>query len=575
MRTIIGLSLLTLILSACLAAPGTTPPPAASPATPTPTTETPEQDSGTSSQEQPVLLPEEAPPAGAEAEFTTDFSRHSVPYSEILSGGPPKDGIPAIESPTFIPIEEADAWLGPQEPVILLKTENQVRAYPIQILMWHEIVNDRIADLPVLISYCPLCNTAIAFESRIDGQDLDFGTTGRLRYSNLIMYDRQTESWWQQATGEAIAGELTGRQLKFLPVTIVAWETFKTAHPDGTVLSKDTGHTRNYGQNPYTGYDDTNSSPFLYQGPETPETLPAMARVLTVDMNGETVAYPYEVMESARVTNDTVGNTQIVVLWEPGTASALDAGRIAEGRDVGTAMAFSRSLDGQTLTFTYNEGRILDQETGSEWNTMGRAIAGPQTDNQLEAIVGINHFWFSWAAFKPETRIYQSTSNDTSAKETPPSTPAVSLSADIEILVYQGEAMLGGEQVMFSDILAQGKPVVLQFWAGLCPFCRKEMPEIQAAYERYKDTVLVVGLDIGAFTGLGNEEDARALLKELAITFPAGTTPDITAMQAYKVTGVPTTLFFKPNGELVEQWRGVLTEKQLTDYIEALLEASN
>ncbi|NIN68937.1 MAG: DUF3179 domain-containing protein, partial [Anaerolineae bacterium] len=142
------------------------------------------------------------------------------PYSEILSGGPPKDGIPAIDAPKFISVEEADEWLQPQEPVVLVQVGDDARAYPIQILMWHEIVNDTIGEVPVAVTYCPLCNTGVAFERTFDGQVLDFGTTGRLRYSNLIMYDRQTETWWQQATGEGIVGEYALRQLTFVPASM-------------------------------------------------------------------------------------------------------------------------------------------------------------------------------------------------------------------------------------------------------------------------------------------------------------------------------------------------------------------
>jgi hypothetical protein len=354
----------------------------------------------------PTLLPEEPPPPGT-GQFATDFSQHSVPYSEILSGGPPKDGIPAIDSPQFVSVGEADAWLKPQEPVILFQLGDDVRAYPIQILMWHEIVNDTVGGVPVTVTFCPLCNTAIAFERTLDGRVLDFGTTGRLRFSNLVMYDRQTESWWQQASGEAIAGEFTGRQLKFLPASIISWADFKAAYPEGEVLSRETGYSRNYGHNPYTGYDDVNRSPFLYRGPQTPGVLPAMARVLTVDLHGEAVAYPYDVLQEVHVVNDSVGGTPLLVLWTPGTASALDASNVASGRDVGASNAFSRELEGRTLTFAFKGDQITDEETGSEWNVLGQAVNGPLAGSQLTPVVGINHFWFSWAAFKPETRVYQ------------------------------------------------------------------------------------------------------------------------------------------------------------------------
>ncbi|NIO68871.1 MAG: DUF3179 domain-containing protein [Anaerolineae bacterium] len=536
------------------AEPSATPSPSAIPTTP------------------PTLLPEESPPAGAESQFSTDFSKHSVPYSEILSGGPPKDGIPAIDDPKFVSVEEADAWLQPQEPVVLVQVKDDARAYPIQIFMWHEIVNDTVGGVPVTVTFCPLCNTGVAFERTFEGQVLDFGTTGRLRFSNLIMYDRQTETWWQQATGEGIAGEFTGRQLTFVPASMISWADFKATYPDGKVLSRETGYSRDYGRNPYTGYDDVNRSPFLYVGPETPGTLPPMARVVTVDLNGEAVGYPYDVLQEVHVVNDTVGGVPIVVLWAPGTASALDAGSVAGGDDVGAATTFSRELDGQTLTFVFDGDRILDEQTGSEWDVLGQAVSGSLAGSQLTPVVSINHFWFSWAAFRPETRVY---GPDQPTSATPSTVPESSeLTSDFEITVYQGQDVLGGQSVRFSEVLAQGKPVVLNMWAGLCPICRTEMPELQEAYEKYEDRVLIVGVDIGPFVGLGGEEEALALLDELQITYPAGATADVTVMRDYKVLGTPATYFFKPNGEIIQQWNGFLTGDQLNGYIETLLEAS-
>jgi hypothetical protein len=355
----------------------------------------------------PTLLPDEAPPARAESEFKTDFSKHNVRYSEILSGGPPKDGIPALKDPQFVSVSEAEAWLKPVEPIILVQVEDQARAYPIQVLIWHEIVNDTVGGEPLVVTFCPLCNTAIAFKRTVNGQALDFGTTGRLRYSNLIMYDRQTETWWQQATGEAIAGELTGTQLEFYPAVIISWQDFKTSYPQGTVLSRETGFSRDYGHNPYIGYDDVNNPPFLYQGPTTPDQLPPIARVLTIDLNGEAVAYPYETLEKLGAVNDTVGGTEVVIFWQSGTVSPLEGASTASGRDVGTAAAFSRQVNRQTLTFVTEEGTITDKETGTTWNILGTATNGSLADMQLTPVVSINHFWFSWAAFMPETRIYQ------------------------------------------------------------------------------------------------------------------------------------------------------------------------
>jgi hypothetical protein len=357
---------------------------------------------------QPVVRgSSEEPPEGATEEFITDFTEHSVPYTEIRSGGPPKDGIPAIDEPSFVRVDEANAWLEPQEPVILLRIEDDVKAYPIQIVMWHEIVNDTVGGRPVAVTFCPLCNTAVAFEGTVDGRELTFGITGRLRFSNLIMYDRQTESWWQQATGEAIAGEFTGTRLRSLPAPIVSWADFRSANPDGEVLSRETGFSRDYGQNPYAGYDDVDSSPFLYNGPDTPRDLPPMARVITVDSEEESVAYPYEVLRESPAINDVVNGEPLVVLWQEGTASALDESSIDAGRDVGSAGIFSRRLGGKTLKFRSEGDVILDEETGSEWNVLGEAVAGELEGSRLEPVVSIDHFWFSWAAFRPETRVYE------------------------------------------------------------------------------------------------------------------------------------------------------------------------
>ncbi|MDE0228324.1 MAG: DUF3179 domain-containing protein [Spirochaetaceae bacterium] len=354
----------------------------------------------------PELLAEEPAPRGAAREFKTDFARHTVPYSDVLSGGPPKDGIPAIDRPDFVSVADADGWLGELEPVVLVEAGGVAKAYPLQVLTWHEIVNDEVGGVPISVTFCPLCNTAIGFQRAFDGQVLDFGTTGRLRFSNLIMYDRQTETWWQQATGAGIAGKYAGSQLAFYPANIVSWQEFRDRYPDAEVLSRNTGYSRAYGRNPYAGYDNVNNRPFLYRGPATPDALPPMARVLTVDLPEEAVAYPYETLQEVRVINDTVAQAPVAVFWQPGTASALDSGSIAAGRDVGTGASFSRRLDGRVLDFEWSDGAIRDSQTASTWSLLGEATAGPLQGSKLEAVVSINHFWFSWAAFRPETRIY-------------------------------------------------------------------------------------------------------------------------------------------------------------------------
>jgi hypothetical protein len=348
----------------------------------------------------------EAPDPRAAKEFRTDFGKHSVSYDEIMSGGPPKDGIPALTTPEFTTVSEAGQWLKPKEPVILLEVEGDARAYPIQILMWHEIVNDVVGRMPVAVTFCPLCYTALAFDRRVDDQTLEFGATGRLRFSNLLMYDRQTESWWQQADGEAVVGSFTGHRLKPLPASIISWADFKQGHAEGKVLSRKTGHKRAYGQNPYPGYDDIKRPPLFFSRAAARQLSP-MSRVITLEISGEAAAYPFSILSRKRVINDKVGQVPIVVLWAEGTASALDRERVADGRDVGAATLYSRRIDGRDLSFVRERDRIIDTETGSEWNLLGRAVKGPLEGRRLKPLPAVNHYWFSWAAFRPQTRVYE------------------------------------------------------------------------------------------------------------------------------------------------------------------------
>lgn len=347
----------------------------------------------------------QAPPFDV-SEWKTNFSKFSVPLSEIRSGGPPKDGIPAIDRPKFQTVAEAAAWLKPAEPVVAFERGTDARAYPLQILIWHEIVNDTVGGVPATVTFCPLCNTSITFDRRLEGRVFDFGTTGKLHKSALVKYDRQTESWWWQISGEAIVGELVGKRLVVLPSQIVSWATFRTARPSGRVLSRDTGHSRPYGRNPYVGYDAITSSPFLYLGGRDPRLRP-MERVVTVSLGGEDAAYPFSALEKAGVVHDVVGGIPVVIFFQKGMASALDVSDIASGRDIGAAGVFSPRLDGRRLTFRLREGALTDDQTKSTWTILGEATAGPMRGRRLDPVVHGNHFWFSWASYKPKTRVWR------------------------------------------------------------------------------------------------------------------------------------------------------------------------
>ncbi|TMH61822.1 MAG: DUF3179 domain-containing protein [Betaproteobacteria bacterium] len=337
----------------------------------------------------------------------TEFARRTVDLAEIESGGPPKDGIPAIDRPRFVGTRVARAWLKAKEPVIVLRMGRDARAYPLQILMFHEIVNDTVDGVPVAVTFCPLCNASIVFDRRLDKRVLDFGTTGRLRLSDLVMYDRQTESWWQQFTGKGIVGHYAGGELARIVSEIVAFEDFEAAHPSGLVLSRETGFRRPYGHNPYAGYDRIDQSPFLLNT-KADARLPPMERVLSVSVAGGHRLYPLSLLERHPVANSEVGGLPYVVFAKPGMASPLDKARTGEGRPIAAATAFQRRLEGRVLEFELRDGRYIDAQTGSEWNLLGEALNGPLKGRRLAQLESGVHFAFAWLAFNPQSEIVRS-----------------------------------------------------------------------------------------------------------------------------------------------------------------------
>ncbi|MFK7834884.1 MAG: DUF3179 domain-containing protein [Sulfitobacter sp.] len=264
----------------------------------------------------------------------TDFEKTSIAsWNEIQSGGPPKDGIPAIDAPKFLRVAD-ERRIDPREPVIAVEVAGaQPRAYPIRYLMWHEIVNDSVGGVPVAVTFCPLCNSGITFDRRVQGRVLTFGVTGKLRRSDMVMYDRETQSWWQQAEGLGIVGVQTGVTLKQLPTWMESWAEFKARNPDGLVMAEP-AFNRDYGTNPYRNYDRSRQ-PFLYSGTAPPHGIAALARVVRV---GDRVWPLTRLAELGEVTE-----AGVTLSWREGQASALDTARISKGRDVGSV----RVRDGQ------------------------------------------------------------------------------------------------------------------------------------------------------------------------------------------------------------------------------------
>ena len=388
-----------------------------------------------------------------------DTSRSAIALDAILSGGPPPQGIPALgfsgdwqqvapetTAPGFVTPQEASTWLADNEPVIVVSLNNETKLYPLQILTWHEIVNDTLAGVPVAVTFCPLCNSALAFDRRIPLNDalqadvmalnenavfeevpatfydayaqqhdasnitavlpVTFGVSGLLHNSNMLMFDTASSTLWTQLLGSGAVGTLTGTQLLRYPAQIASFQEATTAFPNAPVLSRNTGFNRNYGRNPYVGYDDINSPAFLFDGTNDPRLAPK-TRVISIDLPAEAAAYPFEVLEATSVVNDMVASVPVVLFWQAGTASALDASVIADSKDVGSVGVFERTVNGEDLSFEFDGEFFVDEQTGSRWTVFGQAISGALSGHSLTPVVHDNTLWFAWAAFRPDTRIYR------------------------------------------------------------------------------------------------------------------------------------------------------------------------
>jgi len=361
--------------------------------------------------------PREDVPSALRDISNPDLPEPLVDTSRIISGGPPPDGIPPIDSPQFEQASEI-TWLGDDEAVIALALGEERRAYPVQILMWHEIVNDVVDDRPVAVTYCPLCNSALAFDRQVGDRLLTFGTSGRLYLSALVMYDRQTESLWAQVERTAIAGVLTGTELDLIPVTTVRWADWRAANPDGLVLTRETGFVRDYGRNPYVGYDALDNGDTFLDGP-LDGRYPPKERVVTFPGAAAPVAVLAADLAAVGVAEVEVDGAPVVLLSSPGLAAALGDPQIADGAAVLATGAFRPEADGQRLTFsappaseageTADEADAavvaVDGETGSGWDIFGHAITGALAGAALERVPHLDTFWFAQAAFEPDTEV--------------------------------------------------------------------------------------------------------------------------------------------------------------------------
>ncbi|GBC69660.1 hypothetical protein HRbin01_01362 [archaeon HR01] len=308
--------------------------------------------------------------------------RYLVPPEEILPGGPPKDGIPSIDEPVFIPAGEA-GYLGPGDLVVGIEYGGVVKAYPHKVMVWHEIVNDVVGGTPVAITYCPLCYTATAFIRMVSGSVTTFGVSGKLYNSDLVMYDRLTETYWSQHLGLGIMGPMAGASLERLQVDVMTWSKWRGLHPDTLVLSTDTGFSRPYGYDPYGDY--YRSRGVMFPVKNLDDRLHPKAIVYGLVVDGVAKTYEQGTISRAAVLNDEVNGRPVVVV------SPFQQ----------YVRAYSRRLVGETLEFVYEDGRVVDRKTGSVWDIGGRAVEGPLKGRSLEQVVVYPAFWFAWAAFYP------------------------------------------------------------------------------------------------------------------------------------------------------------------------------
>ena len=317
----------------------------------------------------------------------TDGVKHSIPLDKIKSGGPPKDGIPSIDSPVFAKVQDSN-FMSDSDTVIGLDINGETKAYPLFILVWHEIVNDEVGGVPVSVTYCPLCYTNQVFERIIDGKTVEFGTSGKLYNSNLLMYDRLTESYWSQALGEAVKGELTGYKLDLVPFDVITWGDWKQQHPDTLVLTTDTGHLRSYATDPYGNY--YTEPRIMFPVEHRDDRMHPKEIILGFHHDGIYKAYKQNDVEENVVINDSIGKDSILLVSQFSENSR----------------AFDRTLENEILEFSYVEGKIIDTNTHSEWNYDGLSISGPLKGEQLERLSMSPGFWFEWMAFHPDTLVF-------------------------------------------------------------------------------------------------------------------------------------------------------------------------
>lgn len=345
--------------------------------------------------------------------WKTDTINSSVNLSEIQIVLP-KGSFPTLDKPKFVSKTEGLGMFFPKEPVIVVEINGIAKAYSLNILTMHEIANDELEGIPILVTYCPLCNSGIVYNRTLkyNGKEeiLEFEPSGMLRNSDMVMLDRKTETLWQQLMGTAIVGYYNGAELDITPSLIISVEEFFYRYPEGKILSKKTGFAsseKNYGYNPYKKYDEKeNPIEYFFNSDKVDKRLPAMERIVDIENNGEYKIFSFSSVAKNGVINDTFKTSSVVLFYKSGTISVLDENDISLSKDVGSVTVFNAIVDGNILVFTKGKGVFMDVDTKSKWNITGYCYAGKFKGTQLQIEPHSNHFAFAWLAFNPNCEIY-------------------------------------------------------------------------------------------------------------------------------------------------------------------------
>lgn len=354
-------------------------------------------------------------PKGIAYQWRTDTTKRIVDLNEFTLAVPRKT-YPIIDYPTFIDREEGESHYFRHEPVIAIESGDQARAYPLSLLTMHELTNDTFGGIPILPTFCPLCNSSIVYDRRVKvgGQlrVLEFEVSGLLRHHDMVMFDRQTETWWQQLTGEAEVGFYSGQMLDMMPSLVISVEEFFQSHPNGKIMDYHTQveAEKRYGSNPTFHYDSLGNGPFI----DVPidetfsERLPAMERVIDVHGDAHDKIYPFSEIAKTGVVNDSFDEQRVVIFYHNETIDPNSGLEAEKAKKIGTATVFDSHMDDQVLHFEKAaNGLFRDIQTGSLWDITGHCVEGSFKGRRLWFKAHSNDFAFAYLAFHPDAIIYR------------------------------------------------------------------------------------------------------------------------------------------------------------------------